>query len=113
MKIPKQFTLFGNKITIREIDKDEDNRYGYWNDAKEEIVLAHKVKVDGELIPLRPEQIEATWWHEVIHSMQWYSGKSYDEVEAQTYSNMLMEILKSGKIKIDPDLIHESVKEND
>ncbi len=35
-----------------------------------------------------------------IHSMQWYSGIEYSEVEASTYSNMLMEILKSSGYKL-------------
>ena len=111
MKIPKSFTLFGNTVTVREVDRDEDNRYGYWNDGKEEIVVAHKVKIDGELITLTQTQINGTFLHELIHAMQWYSKGTYDEFEAQSYSNLLMEFIKSSGIKIDPNLVHESVKD--
>lgn len=110
MKIPREFTLFGNKVTIREIEKDVENRYGYWDDVREEIVVAHKVKVDGEFITLKQSQIESTVFHELFHAFQWYSRGVYDETEAQTYSMLLMEFIKSSEIKIDPNIVHEPIK---
>jgi len=98
MKIPKEFTLFGNKVTVREIDKDEQNRYGYWDDTREEIVIAHQIKTEDGVITLKQSQIESTFYHELIHSMQWYSRGSYDEIEAQTYSNLLLEFIRSSNI---------------
>lgn len=110
MTIPKEFTLFGNKITIREIDRDEEDRFGYWDDVREEIVIAHKAKTTDGLVNLRRNQIESTFLHELIHAMQWYSRGSYDEIEAQSYSNMLLEFINSSGIKIDPNIVHEPIR---
>lgn len=107
MKIPKSFTIMGNKVTIREVEKTEENQFGYWDDVKQEIVIAHKVKTNGEYVTLSQEQLESTFLHEVIHSMQWFSGREYDESEAQTYSFMLLEVIKSSGIKINPNAVQE------
>ena len=113
MRIPKSFTVFGNTVNIIEVDKLENNNYADWNDAKEEIRIAHRIKMDGEVISLSQTQMEQSFWHEVIHAWQWYSGKEYDEIEAQTYANMLVELIKSSGIKINPNIIQEPANEID
>lgn len=66
MNIPHQFIIHGHTITIVIKNNDEkDNRFGYYDSVKEEIVIFNKVKSDGELVALSDTQIEATFWHEV------------------------------------------------
>lgn len=66
MKIPKQFTIHGHEIKViqKEIDL-EDNRYGYYDSVREEIVIFNKVKSSGEPILLTQTQLEASFWHEL------------------------------------------------
>lgn len=100
MNLPSTFTIFGNTVTIEIVDKTDENQYGYWDDVNEKIVIALNVKGADGWIKLRDDQILSTFLHEMIHSMQWYSGIEYSEVEASTYSNMLMEILRSSGYKL-------------
>lgn len=103
MKIPEQFIIHGQiiKIIQKEIDNINDNRYGYYNSVKEEIVIFHKVMVDGEPITLTDTQIEATFWHELVHCFQWHIKGQTDEWEAQSYSGLIIEFLKT---KYDGDI---------
>ena len=64
MRIPKQFTLHGHTINVREVEKMESNSYGEYNDVREKITVAHKVRDDEGLVELTQEQIEHSFWHE-------------------------------------------------
>lgn len=46
-----------------------------------------------------------------MHCFQWHSKGETDEPEAQTYSGLMIEFIKTSGIKIDPNLIHESINE--
>ncbi len=67
MKIPREFIIHGHvvKVIQREIDSISDNRYGYYDSAKEEIVIFRKVRSNEEVITLTDIQIEATFYHEL------------------------------------------------
>lgn len=67
MMIPSKFTIHGHEIKViqREIDNKEDNRYGYYDNVREEIVIFSKVRSDGEPVDLTDTQIEATFYHEL------------------------------------------------
>lgn len=67
MKIPREFIIHGHvvKVIQREIDSISDNRYGYYNSAKEEIVIFRKVRSNEEVITLTDTQIEATFYHKL------------------------------------------------
>ena len=103
MKIPEQFIIHGQvvKIIQKEIDSINDNRYGYYDSVKEEIVIFHKVRSGEESITLTDTQIEATFWHELIHCFQWHIKGQTDEWEAQSYSGVLLEFFKT---KYDGDI---------
>lgn len=103
MKIPEQFIIHGHiiKVIREEIDNADDNRYGYYDNVKEEIVIFNKVRSDGEPITLTDVQIESTFYHELIHSFQWHIKGETDEWEAQSYSGLIMEFLKT---KYDGDI---------
>lgn len=106
MKIPRQFTIHGHTITVREVENEEENRYGYYDSVKEEIVISRNLKVDGVLVSLSDVQIEATFWHEVFHAFQWHIKGETDETEAQSYAGLMIEFLKTSGLKIDPNIIH-------
>lgn len=113
MKIPKQFIIHGHQIKVirKEIDL-EDNRYGYYNSVKEEIVIFNKVKSNGEAISLTQTQIEASFWHELMHCFQWHIKGSTDEWEAQSYSGLMIEFIKTSEIKINPATVQEGTVSN-
>lgn len=96
-KIPKEFTIHGHIIKVKIVSETARNNFGHYDDAREEIVIAENIREGAELIPLTEVQKLATFFHELFHVMQWHSGKEYDEREAQTYSGMLIEFLKTKK----------------
>lgn len=107
MRIPKQFILHGHTISVREVEKLKSNAFGEYDNTRELITIAHKVESDDELVTLTNEQVEHTFWHEVIHVFQWHSKGKYDEAEAQVYAGLMMELLKTSGIKIDPHTVYE------
>ena len=97
MKIPTEFIIHGHTIKVKKVSETDRNNFGHYDDAREEIIIAENIREGKELIPLTETQILATFFHELVHVMQWHSGKEYDEREAQTYSGMLIEFLKTKK----------------
>lgn len=96
-KIPTEFTIHGHVIKVIICSELENAKFGDYDCVKEEIRIAQNIRRDSELIPLSQHQIETTFLHELIHVIQWHSGKEFSEEEAQTYSGMLYEFLKSKK----------------
>lgn len=97
MKIPTEFIIHGHIIKVIICGELENEKFGDYDCVKEEIRIARNMRRDCELIPLSDHQIETTFLHELIHVMQWHSGKEFSEEEAQTYSGMLYEFLKTKK----------------
>lgn len=94
--VPEKFTLHTQeiKVILKEVDL-EDNRFGYYDSVKEEIVLFQKIKTNGETVALTSKQIEHTFWHELFHSFQWHTKGETNEVEAQSYAGLMLEYLSS------------------
>lgn len=107
MKIPKQFILHGHTITVREVEKLKSNNYGEYDSVREQISIAHKIESDGELVELTQTQIEATFFHELLHAFQWHIKGETDELEAQAYAGLMLEFIRTSGIKIDPNVIYE------
>ena len=109
MKIPKQFILHCHVINVIEKEYDtEGTRYGYYDSVREEIVIFNKIKINGDIIELSQVQIEASFMHELIHAIQWHSKGEFNEQEAQTYAELLLEFIKTSGVKIDFNVINES-----
>ena len=90
--IPNKFKVAGFEISITLEDKLEENNYGYWNDVSNTIVLAKQISLkNGELTPLTDRQIKNTFYHELCHAFQFYSGKKYDEIECNIFANFMLE----------------------
>lgn len=97
MKIPKQFVIHGHTITVvqKEIDNKGDNRYGYYDSVREEIIVFRKVRVDDEPIEVTKIQMLATFLHELFHCFQWHIKGQTDEWESQSYSGLMIEFLQT------------------
>lgn len=101
-KIPKSFTVAGVPHTI-DVEEllvvGEDNVYGYYQPAKQEIKLARNIsgKELTEVIQLSDELILNTFGHELAHVFQFYLGDDFSEAQAQTLGNLLSEFLKTSK----------------
>ena len=102
MKIPEQFIIHGHviKVIIKEIDNIDDNRYGYYDSVREEIVIFSKVRSNGEPVTLTETQLEATFWHELMHLFQWHIKDQTDEWEAQSYAGLMIEFFRTYNLKI-------------
>ena len=98
MDIPKQFTINGQPIRVKILDKLEDNQYGNYNDVKELIQIARTIEVNKEVIHLTQLQIENTFWHEVAHAFQFHSKGEYNEAEATIFGGMMAEFIRSSGI---------------
>lgn len=96
MIIPNKFVVHCHPITVRIEEYDTNgSRYGYYNDAKEEIVVFRKVRVEDEMVDLTETQMECTFLHELIHLLQFHIKGVIDETEAQGYAGLLLEYLKT------------------
>lgn len=90
--IPNKFKVAGFEISVTFEDKLDDNNYGYWNDVSNTIVLAKQISLkNGELTPLTDRQIKNTFYHELCHAFQFYSGKKYCETECNIFANFMLE----------------------
>lgn len=90
--IPNKFKVAGFEISVTLEDKLEENNYGYWNDVSNTIVLAKQISLkNGELTPLTDRQIKNTFYHELFHAFQFYSGKKYCEIECNIFANFMLE----------------------
>ncbi len=97
MKIPRKFIIHGHTITVtqKEIDNKEDNRYGYYDSVREEIIVFRKVRIDSEAVETTETQMLATFLHELFHCFQWHIKGETDEWEAQSYSGLMIEFLQT------------------
>lgn len=95
--IPKSFKIANQEITVKLLDIDSKNRYGYWNDANNTICVFKNVKADDEKIELSEETILNSFYHELVHCFQFYYNNVYDEGEAQVFANFIREFQSTKK----------------
>ena len=99
--IPDKFKLAGFEITVDKVEKTDDNDYGYWDDVNNTIVIAKNISMkNGELTSLSDRQIKNTFYHELYHAFQFYSGKEYSEVECNIFANFMLEFDETKKVKV-------------
>lgn len=101
--IPEQFIIHGHTIKVvqEETNNPEENRFGYYDSVKEEIVIFKQVYSNGTPVTLTEIQLLASFFHELMHSFQWHIKGDTNEQEAQSYSGLLVEFFKT---KYDGDL---------
>ena len=99
--IPDKFKLAGFEITVDKVEKTDDNDYGYWDDVNNTIVIAKNISMkNGELTSLSDRQIKNTFYHELYHAFQFYSGREYSEVECNIFANFMLEFDETKKVKV-------------
>ena len=98
--IPDKFKVAGFDITVNIVEKTDDNDYGFWDDVNNTIVIAKNISMkNGELTALSERQMKNTFYHELYHSFQFYSGKEYSEVECNIFANFMLEFDETKKVK--------------
>lgn len=101
MKIPEKFTINSQEITVEVVDQLPDQKFGEYCCITNKIKLARYVKNDdGPVLPLKEEQIEHTFWHELLHVFQWNAKGDFSEEESSTYAGYLLEFFKSSGLII-------------
>lgn len=69
MRIPEKFTINSQEITVELVNTLPSQNFGEYCCITDKIKLATNVKDDdGTVIPLKEEQIENTFWHELLHA---------------------------------------------
>lgn len=97
--IPNKFKLAGFDITVNIVEKMDNNNYGFWDDVNNTIVIAKNISLkNGELTALSERQMENTFYHELYHSFQFYSGREYSEVECNIFANFMLEFNETKKV---------------
>ena len=95
-EIPRTITIAGHEIKVIIDEILPTNGYGYFCASACVIRLAKTIKTEYEgTITLTLQQMYNTFLHEVIHAMQFFAGRKYNEKEAQIYANFLQEIINS------------------
>ena len=101
MKIPEKFTINLQEVKIEIVDTLPDQKFGEYNCITDTIKVAKYVKDDdGTIHPLKEEQMENTFWHELLHAFQWHSKGDFFEEESNTYAGYLLEFFKSSGLII-------------
>jgi hypothetical protein len=95
--IPTNFKIAGGKeIQVNIVENINDGKdFGVFNDATNIIKIANKVRVEDDWYNQTEEDMERTYLHELFHVFQFYSGKDFDEMEAQMFSNFMYEYNKT------------------
>ena len=101
MIIPGTFKLAGFDVTVDLVEKTDDNNYGYWDDVNNTIVVAKNISMkNGELTQLSQRQMLNTFYHELYHAFQFYSGREYSEVECNIFANFMLEFNETKKARV-------------
>lgn len=94
--IPEKFKIAGNEVKVEFVDKTDDNCYGYWCDVTNIITIAKNISLkNGELTALSERQMLNTFYHELCHAFQFYSGKEYSEPDCNIFANFMLEFNES------------------
>lgn len=97
-ELPTEFSIAGGKI-IKVLKEDilESGSYGDFCDIKSQIRIAENIKLEGVPQEISDEDIERTYYHELIHCFNYFYNCECDEALAQTFSNFMYEYMHSKK----------------
>lgn len=92
MIIPEKFKVAGFEVKVEFVEKTNDNVYGCWDDVNNTITIAKNISLkNGELTALSERQMQNTFFHELCHAFQFYSGKTYSETDCNIFANFMLE----------------------
>jgi hypothetical protein len=90
--LPTSFKIHSHIIQIKVLDNIKNGEdYGCFVDAEQTIYVAKNVRIEDDWYELKEDQIKATFFHELIHCFQFYTGHEYDEVIAESFGQCLYE----------------------
>ena len=69
--------------------------YGQYDDVNNTIDLARKI--GDPLRTIKPKTKLNTFFHELIHTFQYYYNCKYDEAQAQVFANFLVEFFDTAE----------------
>ena len=103
--IPKTFTICCHPIKVIVKDEivyhDENegdvHRYGQWNEVACTIELAKSITIDEDIepTPLTLIQIMTTFYHELFHCFEHFSGMNYEEQRVKLFSGCMIQFIES------------------
>ena len=89
--IPKSFRLGAQEYEVKIVDHLEDENYGEYSYTPPELRVARYC--GNEKIP--EKQMLASYFHELVHCMDYMFDCTTDEAHAQCLSNFMMEYIES------------------
>lgn len=92
--IPHSFRIANHdfEVIIQDfVELDGDYVYGTFSSSKQQILVATKIKVEGEQINLTDECIRNSFYHELFHAFNYFWNTDTDEGLAQTFANFMRE----------------------
>lgn len=93
MTMPTRFKLGLFTITVRFVEKLDDNSFGSFSEADNVITIAKTVECEDRVITLAQDQLDNTFWHEVFHAFQFYYNNEFIESQAQVYANFMCQLM--------------------
>jgi hypothetical protein len=89
--IPKKFSLGAQEYEVKIVDHLDDENYGEFSYTPPELRVARYT--GDERIP--EKQMLASYFHELVHCMDYMFDCTTDEAHAQCFSNFMMEYIES------------------
>lgn len=94
--IPKTFKIAGMDFVVKHPETvSNGDDYGQYDDVDNTIDLARKI--GDPLRTIKPKTKLNTFFHELIHTFQYYYNCKYDEAQAQVFANFLVEFFDTAE----------------
>ena len=94
--IPKTFKIAGMDFVVKHPETvSNGDDYGQYDDVNNTIDLARKI--GDPLRTIKPKTKLNTFFHELIHTFQYYYNCKYDEAQAQVFANFLVEFFDTAE----------------
>lgn len=96
--IPDTFKIAGMEFVVQHpetINNGDD--YGEYDDVDNAVRLAKQIGDKNDLRDIKYQTRLNTFFHELIHTFQYYYNCKYDEAQAQTFANFLVEFFQTAE----------------
>ena len=96
--IPKTFKIAGMDFVVKHPETVSDgDDYGEYDDVVNTLSIAQKIGDKDKLRTVRSKTQLNTFFHELIHTFQYYYNCKYDEAQAQVFANFLVEFFDTAE----------------
>ena len=94
--IPKTFKIAGMDFVVKNPETvNNGDDYGEYDDVINTINIAQKI--GDKLRTVKSKTQLNTFFHELIHTFQYYYNCTYDEAQAQVFANFLVEFFDTAE----------------